>query len=336
MPDQDTIRNRLLALIAGLLVVAGLRWSFPVTMPLAVAVFIVAAVWPIKPWLDQALPSSLSYIGTILVLVLIFAGFIAAVYLAISQVVQTFFRDQEQFRQLYEAYASWATERGLPVLGGQDGYGRLIALAQAVLARVYTVLAYLGFIAVLVILGLPEVPAFGHKVRDRLPAVDGRQVFDTVEQIAEKFRSYIGVTTLTSLITGAASAVWALAIGLDLALIWGVLNFLLNYVPMIGNIIGIFPPSLYALIQFQSWTMALVVFLGYAAIQITISNFVYPYLQGRGLALSPVAIVVALAFWGWIWGMAGVLLAVPLTAALVIICEHFRSTEWIAKLLSKG
>jgi AI-2 transport protein TqsA len=157
----------LLAVIAGLLVVAGLRWSFPVTMPLAAAVFIVAAVWPIKPWLDQALPSSLSYIGTILVLFLIFAGFIATIYVAVSQVAQTFAQNQEQFRQIYEPYAVWAKEKGLPILGGDGGYFQLVAIAQDLFWRVYAMLAYFGFIAILVILGLSEVPALTARFESR-------------------------------------------------------------------------------------------------------------------------------------------------------------------------
>ena len=330
-----TIRDRLLAVIAGLLVVAGLRWSFPVTMPLAAAVFIVAAVWPIKPWLDQALPSSLSYIGTVLVLVLILAGFIATIYVAVSQVAQTLTQNQEQFRQIYESYAVWAKEKGLPLLSDDGGYFELVAIAQALFWRIYAMLAYFGFIAILVILGLPEVPAFRRKFRDQLHAVDNGALVDGIDQTAEKFRQYIGVTMLTSLITGVASAVWAFAVGLDLALTWGVLNFLLNFIPVVGNIIGIIPPALYALIQFESWTMPIVVFLGYAVLQIAISNFVYPMLQGRGMSMPPVVIIVALLFWSWVWGIAGALLAVPLTAALIIVSEHFRSTKGIAKLLSR-
>lgn len=80
--------------------------------------------------------------------------------------------------------------------------------------------------------------------------------------------------------------------------------------------------------------MSLIVFAGFAALQIVISNFIYPTLQGRSLSLSPVAIIAALAFWSWVWGIAGALIAVPLTAALVIICEHSRSTKWISRLLS--
>lgn len=324
----------MLAVITVLLVIAGLRASYAVTMPLAAAIVIVAAIWPIKPWLDRALPSKISYLCTILVLLLIFVSFIGAVYFSAAQVVRAFAQNQEQFNRIYGSVTDWAAQWGFEGFGGQAGYARLINFGQALLSNAYTVFVYLGFIAILVMLGLPEVPALRDKVHGALNATDRRELIDTVDEIAAKIRQYLGVTALTSMITGVASALWAFTVGLELALVWGVLNFLLNFIPIIGNIIGIIPASLYAIIQFQSLTMSLIVFVGFAVLQIVISNFVYPTLQGHSLALSPVAIIVALAFWSWVWGIAGALIAVPLTAALVIICEHFRSTEWIARLLS--
>jgi predicted PurR-regulated permease PerM len=331
---EDFIRNRMLAVIVVVLVVAGLRASYAVTMPLAAAIVIVAAIWPIKPWLDRALPSKVSYIGTILILLLISVGFIAAVYFSTAEVVRAFTENQEEFNRIYGAVSDWAAQWGLQGFGGQEGYSRLINFAQAILANAYTVFVYLGIIAILVILGLPEVPALREKAYEALNASDRRELIATADAIASNIRQYLGVTALTSVITGVASALWALSMGLDLALVWGVLNFLLNFVPVIGNIVGIIPPSLYAIIQFQNFTTPLVVFVGFAILQIVISNFVYPALQGRQLSLSPVAIIVALAFWSWLWGIAGALLAVPLTVAIVIICEQFRRTEWIVQLLS--
>jgi predicted PurR-regulated permease PerM len=180
------------------------------------------------------------------------------------------------------------------------------------------------------------VPALRGKLRESLDGTDRRELLATVEEIAEKIRQYLGVTALTSVVTGVASAAWAAVVGLDLALVWGMLNFLLNFVPTIGNIVGIVPPTVYAVLQFQSWSMALIVFLGFAVLQVAISYFLYPALQGRSLSLSPVAIIVALAFWSWVWGIAGALIAVPLTSALVIVAEQFRSTQWMARLLSSG
>ncbi|HEV2122526.1 MAG TPA: AI-2E family transporter [Chloroflexota bacterium] len=335
MSDPATRRNRLLTVIALILGVAGLRWSYPVTMPLVVAIFIIAAAWPIKPWLEQRLPTSLSYVGTVLALFLILAGFFATIHFAMAQITQAVIEDQDRFRALYETYAQWAEGRGLPIPGGEGGYDRLVAIAEALFWRVYTVLGYLGLIAFLVILGLPEVPALADKFREQLQWDENRDLLHAVEQIADRCREYIGVTVLTSLITGVASGLWALAVGLELALLWGLLNFLLNFVPVIGNIIGIIPPVLYAVIQFEGWTMPLIVFAGFAALQITISNVIFPMLQGRRMALPPVAIIVALLFWGWVWGIVGALLAVPLTAAIIIVCQHFKSTEWVARFLAR-
>ena len=334
LPGDNRIRDRLLAVIAGILVVAALRWSYPITMPLAAAAFVVAAAWPIKPRLERLLPAGLSYASTVLALLLAMAGLFAAIYFSVAQVVQVLAQRQEKFRELYGAYADWARAHGLRVFGGDDGYARLLALAQAVLAEIYDVLAYLGLVAVLVLLGLPEVPALRRWLREALRGEERRATLEAVERIAAMFRSYVGVMALTSLATGLACAGWALAIGLDLALTWGVLNCLLNVIPIFGNILGIIPPTLYAVVQFDGWTMPLVTFLGFAAIQIAVSYFVEPWAQGRSLSLPPVVVVVALTFWGWVWGGAGALLSVPLTAAIVIVCRHFPATAWIARLLA--
>ena len=334
MADSELNRNRMLAGITILLVIAGLRASYAVTMPLTAATIVIAAIWPIKPWLDRVFPSKVSFLGTILVLLIVSAGFIGAVYFSAAQVVRAFAENQDQFNRFYTTFADWAGRWWPQNLGALEGYGRLIDFGQMLLSNGYTVFVYLGFIAILVMLGLPEAPALRRKLRGALSAGDRQELIDTVDEIAGKVRQYLGVTALTSVITGVASGLWAVTVGLELALVWAILNFLLNFIPVIGNIIGIIPPTLYAVVQFQSLPMTLVVLFGFAILQIGISNFIYPTLQGHQLSLSPVAIVAALAFWSWVWGIAGALLAVPLTAALVIICEHFRSTTWVARLLS--
>ena len=331
---SDAIRNRLLAAILAVLTIAGLRAGYSVTMPLAAAAVTVAAIWPLKPWLDQVLPSTVSYSLVVLVLLFLSAGFLGAVYFSLAQVVRAFAENQEQFKSIYGAISGWAGYWGLYNIDAMEGYGQLISFGQTLLANIYSIFGYLGFIAILVILGILEVPALRQRIHDTLGASDRRELIATADEIGDQIRRYLGMTAVTSAITGVASAVWSFSVGLDLALVWGVLNFLLNFIPVVGNIIGIIPPTVYAIIQFQSVTWTLVIFFGFAALQIIISNVIYPMLQGRSLSLSPVVILVALAFWGWVWGIAGALLAVPLTAAIVIICEHFRSTEWIALLLS--
>ena len=277
----------MLAAIAVILAIAALKASYPVAMPLVAAVVIIAAVWPVKPWLEQVLPTSLSYVGTILVLAFVFAGFIGTVWFTAAQVVAVFGEDNERFLELYRGAADWASQYGFKPLSGNDVSSRLIGLGRALLGDTYAVVGYLGFIAILVVLGLPEVPALRKRIAEELDTRSRRDVIGAVDQVASKIRDYLGATLATSVLTGAGSVLWAWLLGLDLALVWGVLNFVLNFIPVAGNIIGIVPPSLYALVQFGGWFMPLVVFLGYAVLQIAISNFVYPILQGRSLSLRP-------------------------------------------------
>jgi AI-2 transport protein TqsA len=326
--------GRLLVVVAIVLVGAALRAAYPVAMPLAAALVIVAAIWPIEEWLGRYMPRWMSYAGTVLVLLVVSAAFVGALWFSAARVVRTFAHNQARFNEIYESLAAWQQELGIE-LGGQQTYAELLGLAQAVLTNIYTILVYLGFILLLVILALPEVSRVRRKLGESLERKDRHEMLVAVDLIAVKVRRYLATTFLTSVLTGLACAAWSLAVGLELALVWGVLNFLLNFIPLVGNIVGILPPTLYAVLQFQNVSMPVVVLVGFLVLQISISNFVYPALQGYSLSLSPFAIVVALAFWSWMWGLAGALLAIPLTAACLIAADHFSSTKWLVRLLAR-
>jgi len=332
-PSADRYRNRLLTLIAVVLGIAALRASYPVTMPMLFAGVIVAALWPLKQWLDGWLPSWLSYLVTLLALIALLAGFAAAVYFSLGQMIGVLNGQWAAIERAYGAAAGQATQWGIPMNTGADR-GRVVAFLGMLASSLYSFVTYAGFIGLLVILGLPEVPRLRGKMQTEIDSDSREKLRATVSAISEQVRAYLGVTLATSVLTGVASAGWALATGLDLALVWGILNFLLNFVPVVGNIVGIVPPVLYAFVQFGGFWMPLLVFVGFAVLQMAISNFVYPVLQGRQLSLSPLAIIVSMTFWSWVWGIAGALIAVPLTAGAVIVCRQFDRSRWIAKLLS--
>jgi len=332
MSGDTGTRNRMLAFIAAIAGAAALYESYPVTMPLAVAAFLVATLWPVKQWFDHSLPR-LSYLGTSLILLMVLAAFFTALYFCVAQVGQAFSDNWDQLENLYQRATDWLSRWGIRGVGVQDR-SRWIGFGQDMLSQASTVLAYLGFIALLFMLGLPEVARLKRRLGEELGEAEGREITNITEEIAHRLRQYLAVTLLTSVLTGIASTLWAFAIGLELPLVWGTLNFLLNFIPVIGNLLGIVPPTLYALIQFQDLTWPLVAFVGFSVIQIVISNFVYPLLQGRSLSLSPLAVVVALGFWSSVWGFAGALMAIPLTVTLVVICGRIEVTRWISVLLS--
>jgi len=329
----DRYRNRMLTIIAAILLIAALRTGFAVIMPIAFAAIIVAALWPLKRWLGRFMPSWLAYTLTLLSLVAILVAFAAAVYLSIGQVIGAMASEWAGIERGYNRLAAWAADHGVPIAGTINRQ-RIAALLQMLAGGAYAFVTYIGFIGIVVMLGLPEIPRLRRRLYEMFEGGARRGMLEVGEEISGQVRRYLGTTLATSILTGVASALWSWMTGLELALVWGILNFLLNFVPVIGNVVGIVPPVLFAFIQFGGWQMPMLVFVGFVILQMTISNVVYPLLQGKQLSLSPLAIIVAMTFWSWVWGIAGALIAVPLTAAIVIICSQFDRSRWISKLLS--
>ncbi|MGP7796696.1 AI-2E family transporter [Sphingomonas sp. CLY1604] len=333
VPVQDRYRNRLLGIVTALLLIGALRVGYTVIMPIAFAAIIVAALWPLKRGLSRYMPSWLAYTLTLLALVAILVAFAAAVYLSIGQVIAALASQWDRLQAGYGHLANWASERGVPLSGTIDRQ-RIMAIVQMLASSVYGFVTYVGFIGIVVMLGLPEVPRLRRKLYEMFGGGARQDMLSVGEEISGQIRRYLGTTLATSILTGVASSLWSWMTGLELVLVWGILNFLLNFVPVIGNIVGIVPPVIFAFVQFGGWQMPTLVFAGFVILQMTISNVIYPLLQGKQLSLSPLAIIIAMTFWSWVWGIAGALIAVPLTAALAIICSQFDRSRWIAKLLS--
>jgi len=125
-------------------------------------------------------------------------------------------------------------------------------------------------------------------------------------------------------------------LGVDYSEFWAFLIFLLNYIPTVGSLIATIFPALLALIQFESFTYFLIVFVSIALIQFIIGNIIEPRLMGRSLNLSALVVLFSLALWGSIWGVVGMFLCVPITVILMIIFSNFEKTRPIAVLLSSN
>jgi AI-2 transport protein TqsA len=161
-----------------------------------------------------------------------------------------------------------------------------------------------------------------------------RELSQAGAEIAAKFRKYMLVRTFLSALTGVA--VWAFAVvaGLELALAWGIIAFALNYIPFIGPFVATILPGLFAMAQFDSWQSVAIVVLGLTVIQFFIGNYLEPLVAGAALAISPLAVVFAVFFWSFLWGIPGALIGVPITIAMLTLCEHSVSTRWISTLLA--
>jgi predicted PurR-regulated permease PerM len=157
--------------------------------------------------------------------------------------------------------------------------------------------------------------------------------FRRYSKITREVQSYLLYKTLVSLATGLSVGIWVGLLGLDFPALWGFVAFALNYIPNIGSILAAVPAVGLALLQLGPGR-ALVVALGYVAINFWWGNLVEPALLGRRLQLSPLVVLVSLIFWGWVWGPIGMLLSVPLTMMLKIVLENSPGLRWLGALLA--
>jgi predicted PurR-regulated permease PerM len=156
-----------------------------------------------------------------------------------------------------------------------------------------------------------------------------------IEQINESVRTYVFVKTQMSLLTGFLSYVILALFGVDFPVLWAFLIFLLNYIPYIGSLVATLFPAAFAVFQFQSFAMFIWIFLAIQVVQFAIGNILEPKVMGRTLNLSPLGVLLALTFWGIIWGILGMILSVPITSILVIIASRVPRLRFIAIWLSE-
>ena len=184
---------------------------------------------------------------------------------------------------------------------------------------------------------LLESPFLDDKIDRAFSGYNAIRVKNIMSSVTSEISSYLGTLTLISLATGIC--VWAglEIIGVELAVGWGVLTFLLNYIPTVGSMIATIPPVMMAMLQFSpSYVQPIVVLLALGAIQLSIGNIITPKLVGDKLGLSPVVILLSLLLWGTIWGIPGAILSVPIASIIKIVCENFSSLRPIAVMMGNG
>jgi predicted PurR-regulated permease PerM len=171
------------------------------------------------------------------------------------------------------------------------------------------------------------------KVRKSLSPQRAAQVLDAVEKINFQVRKYLVIKTVMSLINGVSVWVVLAIFGVDFALLFGFLAFLLNYIPNIGSLVATVLRVGFALFQFGTiWTPLWILVITVGMDQV-MGNLVEPRLMGKGLGLSPLVLIFSLVFWGWLWGIPGMVMAVPLVAVIKIVCQNIPSLRPAAVLI---
>ena len=186
------------------------------------------------------------------------------------------------------------------------------------------------FVMLLVFFALMEIDRQPAKLR----ALSSRSKSYLVrfEQFAKEINQYLIIKTWISVATGFTAGMVLVLLGVEHAVLWGVITFALNYIPTVGSVVAAIPPASLALLD-QGWLEALLVVGVYIVINVVFANLLEPRFMSEGLGMSPVVILVSLASWGWVFGITGVFLAVPLAMMLRAILESSPDTKWVAVLL---
>lgn len=207
-------------------------------------------------------------------------------------------------------------------------FGSLFESISQILSNTFMILLYALFIFL-------EETYFMVKVR---AIFSKEEQFDTISDIIENIdwsiTKYLGLKTLTSLITGVLSFVVFLIVGIDSPFFWSFLIFVLNFIPTIGSLVGTLFPAVFCLLQFGEFTPFIMVLIFVGGLQVVIGNIIEPKLMGNSMNLSALGTIISLSFWGAVWGVTGMILSVPLTVILIIIFSEFPSTRSVAILLS--
>jgi predicted PurR-regulated permease PerM len=199
---------------------------------------------------------------------------------------------------------------------------------QGFVSNAVFILIYLGFI-------IASRRGFERKIVGLFPRREERQEgMEAFRRIRDGVEQYLWVQTVTGLMIAVASWIAMAVVGLDNAMFWAFLIFLTSYIPIVGGLAGVLAPPAFALVQFTGYWPAAILLGVLYVIQFIVGNVVLPRMQGRSLNMDPVVVLLALAFWGAVWGVSGMFLSTPLTVMTMVILAQFPGSRWVAVLLS--
>lgn len=332
---MDRLSSALLTFAGLVVVIAGLRAATPIVLPFLFSLFLAILTLPLAEWLQRRrLPRSVAILGALLVNLLVLAAILTLVAGSFRDFTQAAPRYQARLAEMASAVLAWLQARGVDttqwVPADVINPGVVLDLVTALIANVAALLQNLVLVFLTMAFLLFEAAGLPAKLQR---ALGGESWYlDSVFRVRQEVQRYLGIKTLVSLATGLVVGLSLAMLGVDFPILWGLVAFILNYIPNLGSILAAVPAVLLTLVQ-HGFVRAIVVTAVYLVVNIVVGNIVEPALMGRRLKLSTLVVFVSLVFWGWVWGPVGMLLSVPLTMVVKITLENTEDGRWIAILL---
>ncbi|MDX9757759.1 MAG: AI-2E family transporter [Bacteroidota bacterium] len=344
MEQKDLrVTNALLGLLVMFALGVLLHELQSVLLPFVLALFLSYIFKPVVLFLRKwRVPSVLALLVVLIVISGLFFGLGAIIYASIESFVQEAPKYQEKLARIVRDLTLVADDLAARIGVKPENVGLtdlvdVSALTGIITASAGSFVSGVGNSVLVILLMFFILAGSGNlsaKVRHAFAARHSERLAAVIEGIDRKVRQYLIAKTLISLGTGAVTTIILLLFGVDFALLWGFLTFLLNFIPNFGSIVSVIFPVVIALLQFDSASSALILLVLLVATQMVMGNVIEPKLMEFSLDLSPLLVLVALIFWGWLWGVWGMILAVPMMSILKIIFENVDTLRPIGMIMS--
>jgi predicted PurR-regulated permease PerM len=352
-PNRPALRRRdpRVMLLTGLLVLAvfyTLYFTRQIVLPVTIAVLLNFLFSPVVRWLKKRLRIPYGVSGALIILLLIASVSITFYNLAqpaaswISQAPASLRRVEEKLRVLRKPVdeVSQTAERVEDITGSNaDGLQTVQikqdGLKELILGNTQSILVSGALICTLLFFLLAGGDLFLQKLIKVMPTLKDKKMALAISQETEKSVStYLAATTAINIGLGILTSIAMFFIGLPNPILWGIIGGLLNFVPYIGGLLAVAVLGLAGMATFDNTTHALMPAIAYFLLT-NIESFVSPYILGARLALNPVVVFLSVLFWGWLWGIPGALLAVPIMATVKILCDHVQGMGSMGEFLGK-
>lgn len=337
MPLTSPIARFLFVMACFIVVVAGMRAAESLIVPFLLSLFIAVICTPPLVFLKKkGLPNGFAMLLVISAVVVCGVLIGAVVGASISAFREDLPEYQTRLTLLTEQLFVWLGTLGLSIditqLRDSFNPSAALSLAGSTLAQLGNMMTNAFLILITVIFILAEEVGFTEKLK---VLGNSKKTLNAIDSFTNGVNQYVAIKTVMSLITGVLILIWLWILGVDYFVLWGLLAFLLNFVPTLGSIIAAVPAVLLAVVQLGVGDAALAG-AGFLVVNFVVGNIIEPRIMGKGLNLSTLVVFLSLVFWGWVLGPIGMLLSIPLTMTVKIATESFDDTRWIGVILGSG
>ena len=319
------------------IILFGIRGTADILNPILLAAVITITVLPIPGRLKaRGMPGWLSLVTTITIVVLLLGLVILVMFVSVTALatdVPTYLDDDSQSTTTETTTSETTTEDTTTTTTESDTSSTsdgLSEIAQGMIETVVDLLVQFGWALIIFFFMLSAAIAL--PTPKRLGLDPNASAVSKLSSITEDVRKYMTVLTGINFLVGLGDTIFLMILGVDYAILWGLLAWFMGYIPSIGFMIALIPPVILAYAQYGIET-ALIVLVGYILINGGVQNFIQPKVMGNRLRISPVVVFVGLFVWGYLLGGIGAILAVPLTMLLLIAMESFPGTRNLAILM---